>query len=240
MDMMLEYGSYPIPPYIDPSATAQEGYQTEFAKNPGSLAAPTASLHFTRSLLAECESVAGAKIQYATLHVGIGTFKIINQDDIRNHFMHAEILLVSEKIFESIARTKMAGKPVVAIGTTMVRYLESLLYIWPMLRAQSDIPDDAKSWWDDRSDESVRDNGPMYVRDELFRIRSNFQDGIATAETSIFIYPGYRFGIVDEIVTNFHLPNSTLMPMIAAFAGLERLREAYGIAKAEGYRFYSF
>ncbi len=108
LDMMLEYGIYPIPPYIQPSQTAQVQYQTEFAKLPGSLAAPTASLHFTKSLLHRCETVANAKIQYATLHVGIGTFKIINQIDIRNHTMHAETMLITEEIFENIARTKQS------------------------------------------------------------------------------------------------------------------------------------
>jgi S-adenosylmethionine:tRNA ribosyltransferase-isomerase len=240
MDMLMDYGIYPIPPYIEPSREAQDQYQTEFARHPGSLAAPTASLHFTRSLLEACETAAHAKLCYATLHVGIGTFKIVNQEDIRNHTMHAETMLVTRNILEAVAQAKLAGNPVLAVGTTMVRYLESLLYIWPLVETQANLSEEAKSWWQRQSDVSIDANHPEFVRDELFRLRSNFHDGVATAETSIFIYPGYEFGVVDEIVTNFHLPNSTLIPMISAFAGLRNLKVAYENAKSEGYRFYSF
>lgn len=240
LDMLLEYGAYPIPPYIEPSQEAQAQYQTVFAKNPGSLAAPTASLHFSESLLERCSAESGASLMYGTLHVGIGTFKIINQDDIRNHTMHAEAMLISGSVLESIAQAKLMGRPVLAVGTTMVRYLESLLYIWPSLEKDCDISPASRSWWQNQSREYTLKNGEIYARSELFSVRSPFRDGIATAETTIFIYPGYQFGIVDEIVTNFHLPNSTLMPMIAAFAGIERLKNAYEIAKLEDYRFYSF
>lgn len=240
MDMLIQYGVYPIPPYIEPSQEAQAQYQTEFAQNPGSLAAPTASLHFTKTLLSACQSFAKSEICYATLHVGIGTFKIINQNDIRDHFMHAETMLVPVDIFARIAQRKIAGKKIVAIGTTMVRYLESLLYLWPLLRDQPEFSQEVRSWWDAKSNTAFCDNSPTFARDEWFRVRSNFCEGVATAETSLFIYPGYRFGMVDEISTNFHLPNSTLMPMIAAFIGLDKLKELYELAKVEGYRFYSF
>jgi len=240
LDMLLEHGAYPIPPYIEPSQEAQDQYQTEFAKNPGSLAAPTASLHFTKSLLERCASEAEASLAYGTLHVGIGTFKIINQDDIRDHTMHAEAMLVSNGILESIAQAKLAGRPVLAVGTTMVRYLESLLYVWPALEKECDMSEKSLAWWRNQSREYTLKNGKSYARPELFRMRSGFRDGLATVETTIFIYPGYQFGIVDEIVTNFHLPNSTLMPMIAAFAGIDRLKNAYETAKLENYRFYSF
>ena len=169
--MLLEYGTYPTPPYIASSEEAQAQYQTVFAKEPGSLAAPTASLHFTHSLLGKCELTALAKIQYATLHVGIGTFKIINQDDIREHTMHAEILFVTSKIFEAIALAKIAGNPILAVGTTMVRYWESLLYLWPQVASVCELSDATKQWWEDRSKEFILKNKTHFSGKEVVRVR---------------------------------------------------------------------
>lgn len=171
MDMLLEYGSFPIPPYINSSQVAQDSYQTEFAKQPGSLAAPTASLHFTKQLLESCVIQANAKIQYATLHVGIGTFKIINQEDIRDHTMHGELLIVTQEIFKNIAQAKLEKRPVIAIGTTMVRYLESLLYIWPLVAEQIDLENEIRAWWQYQSDVMMAANADSYAPPSKFRLR---------------------------------------------------------------------
>lgn len=171
MDMLLEYGSFPIPPYITPSQVAQDSYQTEFAKQPGSLAAPTASLHFTKQLLESCHIQANTTIQYATLHVGIGTFKIINQDDIREHTMHGELLIVTQEIFKKIALAKLENRPVIAIGTTMVRYLESLLYIWPLIAEQIDLDHNIHAWWQHQSDTMIAKNAEKYAPPSKFRLR---------------------------------------------------------------------
>lgn len=124
----------------------------------------------------------------------------------------------------------------------MVRYLESLPYVWRVLDPETiaQVPLDAREWWDDCSLAHISANQNHFSNRNIASLRSSLTEGVATAETTIFIYPGYRFGIVDEIVTNFHLPNSTLMPMISAFVGLDVLKELYELAKREGYRFYSF
>ncbi|MDD2745520.1 MAG: S-adenosylmethionine:tRNA ribosyltransferase-isomerase, partial [Candidatus Gracilibacteria bacterium] len=150
------------------------------------------------------------------------------------------LLIVTQEIFKKIALAKLENRPVIAIGTTMVRYLESLLYIWPLIAEQIDLDHNIHAWWQHQSDTMIAKNAEKYAPPSKFRLRKGLVDGIATAETSLFIYPGYRFGIVDQIITNFHLPNSTLMPMIAAFIGIDTLKQAYEIAKNEGYRFYSF
>lgn len=209
--LLSRIGEVPLPPYIE-SARLRDGqpraiesdrgrYQTVFARDEGSVAAPTAGLHFTEELLTRLRAF-GHEIAYVTLHVGPGTFLPLRSDRIDEHVMHSERYQISAATAEAINAAKAAGRRVLAVGTTVVRTLEAA--------AQGR-----------RSDEPL--------------IRP-----CAAGETQIFIYPPYRFAVVDALLTNFHLPRSTLLMLVAAFAGRECILSAYARAVAERYRFYSF
>jgi S-adenosylmethionine:tRNA ribosyltransferase-isomerase len=181
-------GRMPLPPYIQPTEDAQKAYQTIFARNPGSAAAPTAGFHFTERVLAEAEQ-AGAEISRVTLHVGTGTFAPIRAEKLEEHHMHAEYYNIPENTIQTIQKAAR----VIAAGTTVARTLET----WAA-------------------------------------------SGEREGESRLFIYPGYEWRVVDVLLTNFHLPRSTLLAMIMSFAGKELVREAYRVAVEERYRFYSF
>jgi len=193
-------GHVPLPPYIrrsdEPSDV--ERYQTVFAEKSGSVAAPTAGLHLTDAMLGRLRE-RDVEIARVTLHVGLGTFKPVSVDDLDQHEMHSEALSVSESVVESVARARERGAPVVAVGTTVVRALES--------SADPDRP------------------GQLRAR---------------SGDTRLLIQPGYRFSVVDALLTNFHMPKSTLLALVAAFAGLEPMLSAYRAAIAERYRFLSY
>jgi S-adenosylmethionine:tRNA ribosyltransferase-isomerase len=194
-----EAGNVPLPPYIHEKLTDPERYQTVYARDPGSAAAPTAGLHFTPRLLEELQ-VKGVKIAYLTLHVGLDTFAPVTEENPEQHKIHTEWCELSQETADLINATKNSGGRVVAVGTTSVRTLES-------------VGSTAQS-----KNQISAFNGP----------------------TSIFILPGYKFKIVDAMITNFHLPRSTLIMLVSAFAGRERILETYQFAIQEGYRFYSF
>jgi S-adenosylmethionine:tRNA ribosyltransferase-isomerase len=194
-------GHVPLPPYIKRAdeAADRERYQTVFAHEPGAIAAPTAGLHFTAEILADL-AANGIELREVTLHVGIGTFKPVTAALVHEHRMESERYEVGADTAAAVARTRAAGGRVVAIGTTVVRTLESAA-----ARAASGDPLPAGS-----------------------------------GRTELFITPGYRFRVVDVLLTNFHLPRSTLLMLVSAFAGRERVLAAYGEAMAAGYRFYSY
>ena len=189
-------GSMPLPPYITEKLQDKERYQTVYARENGSSAAPTAGLHFTKELMAKIEEK-GIKIVPVMLHVGLGTFRPVKADKITDHIMHAEYISVSQENANIINERKKAGGRIIAVGTTSCRVLES-------------------------------------VANEKGEIRA------VSAETGIFIYPGYKFKAVDALITNFHLPESTLLMLVSALAGKERIMEAYETAVREKYRFFSF
>ena len=195
-EILDRLGETPLPPYIHEKLEDKERYQTVYCREEGSAAAPTAGLHFTKEQLAAIQAK-GVHIGFVTLHVGLGTFRPVNVENIEDHKMHSEYYRLPEETADLIRRTKGAGGRIVAVGTTSIRTLESAA------QAQGEIA--AKSGW-----------------------------------TDIFIYPGYRFKIVDALVTNFHLPKSTLLMLISAFAGREFVLSAYEEAVREGYRFFSF
>ncbi len=197
-DALEAAGTMPIPPYLhrDAEALDNERYQTVYAHTPGAVAAPTAGLHFTNELLASLEEH-GIKIARITLHVGLGTFRPVETEDITQHTMHSERYVVSNEAAEIINSTKTAGGRVIAVGTTAARTLETAAITHNIVQASS-------------------------------------------GTTSIFIYPPYRFKILDGLITNFHQPRSTLLMMISAFAGYENIRKAYDHAIAERYRFLSY
>ncbi len=192
-------GHIPLPPYIhrEDDAEDRERYQTVFAREPGAIAAPTAGLHFSETLFSEL-AAAGVGTATVTLHVGIGTFKPVTAELIHEHRMESERWVVPETTAEAIARTRERGGRVVAIGTTVVRTLESAAIA-----------------------------GGGFVR-------------AGSGKTELFITPGFEFRAVDALLTNFHLPKSTLLMLVSAFAGRERALAAYAEAIAAGYRFYSY
>lgn len=196
LEVLERLGHMPLPPYIKAELADPERYQTVYSRETGSAAAPTAGLHFTKELLAKIEA-RGVKIAYVTLHVGLGTFRPVKEEEIEDHPMHAEFCIIPEETAQLVNETKRSGGRVVAVGTTSCRTLESF--------AAEDGTLSAASGW-----------------------------------TDIFIYPGYRFRCIDALVTNFHLPESTLIMLVSALAGREKVLHAYHVAVEEKYRFFSF
>ena len=196
-DWLQEAGQLPLPPYIErrPDKADAERYQTVFAREAGAVAAPTAGLHFDAPLL-EALRARGIETGHITLHVGAGTFQPVRVDDVQSHRMHSEWINVGEGLVEQVRRTRAAGGRVIAVGTTVVRALESAL-----------------------------------VDGELQPF---------SGDTSIFIYPGYRLRSIDALMTNFHLPESTLLMLVSAFAGKARIFAAYEHAVRHRYRFFSY
>ena len=195
-EILDQLGEMPLPPYITHKLKDKNRYQTVYAKNDGSAAAPTAGLHFTKELLEQVKAE-GVKIAHVTLHVGLGTFRPVKVDDVEQHHMHSEFYMVEEDQAKLINDTKKAGGRVISVGTTSCRTLESATGEDGILRAGS-------GW------------------------------------TEIFIYPGYRFKMIDGLITNFHLPESTLMMLVSALAGKENMMAAYEEAVRQKYRFFSF
>ncbi len=206
-------GNVPLPPYIHEKLNDPERYQTVFAKESGSAAAPTAGLHFTPQLLDQLKEK-GVKIVYVTLHVGLDTFAPVTEDSPEEHKIHTEWCELSQETADHINQTKEIGGRVVAVGTTSVRTLESA---------------GRKSIFD------IRESNPENRTSNIDCRISAF-----TGPTDIFILPGYQFKVVDVMITNFHLPKSTLIMLVSAFAGRERILSTYETAIKEGYRFYSF
>ena len=196
LEVLEHLGKMPLPPYIKEELQDQERYQTVYSKVLGSAAAPTAGLHFTPELLEQIKAK-GVNIGYVTLHVGLGTFRPVKEDEITDHEMHSEYCVISQETADLINRTKANGGRCICVGTTSCRTLES----W----AAEDGHMEAKSGW-----------------------------------TDIYIYPGYKFKVMDGLVTNFHLPESTLIMLVSAFAGREHVLAAYEEAVREKYRFFSF
>ena len=195
-EVLDKLGEMPLPPYIHEKLEDKNRYQTVYAREEGSAAAPTAGLHFTKELLAEIKEM-GVNLAFVTLHVGLGTFRPVNVDNIEDHVMHKEFYHIEKEAADIINQTKANGGRVIAVGTTSIRTLES----------------------------AAKEDGTISPIAE---------------ETGIFIYPGYKFKIVDSIITNFHLPKSTLIMLISAFAGREYVLSAYEQAVKEKYRFFSF
>ena len=195
-EILDQLGEMPLPPYITHKLKDKNRYQTVYAKNDGSAAAPTAGLHFTKELMKQVEEK-GVKIAHVTLHVGLGTFRPVKVDDVESHHMHSEFYMVEEDQAKLINDTKKNGGRVISVGTTSCRTLES----------------------------ATDENGILHA---------------GSGWTEIFIYPGYRFKMIDGLITNFHLPESTLLMLVSALAGKEYIMAAYEEAVKERYRFFSF
>ncbi len=205
-------GNVPLPPYIHEKLSDPERYQTVFAREPGSAAAPTAGLHFTQRLLEKLKSK-GIKIAYVTLHVGLDTFAPVTEADPEEHKIHTEWCELPQETADMINETREAHGRIIAVGTTSVRTVKSA--------ARSSI-----------LDHSINEHNR--ISNTEYRI-SSFM-----GPTDLFILPGYQFQVVDVMITNFHLPKSTLLMLVSAFAGREKILETYRTAIEKGYRFYSF
>lgn len=195
-EILDKLGQMPLPPYITHKLQDKNRYQTVYAKNEGSAAAPTAGLHFTKELLEKIKEK-GVNVVSITLHVGLGTFRPVKVDKIEEHHMHTETFNISKEAADTINRTRAAGGRVIAVGTTSCRTLES----------------------------AAADDGTIPAR---------------SGDTDIFIYPGYKFKAIDCLITNFHLPESTLIMLVSALAGRDNIMNAYETAVKERYRFFSF
>ncbi len=194
---LMEIGTMPLPPYIKEKLKNQNRYQTVYAKVDGSSAAPTAGLHFTKELLERIKEK-GVEVLEVLLHVGLGTFRPVKEDNIQNHEMHSEYFEISQEVADKVNKAKREGRRIIAVGTTSIRVLES----------------------------GTDENGLLQPQKR---------------ETKIFIYPPYKFKMVDALITNFHLPESTLIMLIAAFIGdIDKTLDLYNLAVAEKYRFFSF
>ncbi len=195
-EILDQIGLMPLPPYIHEELKEKDRYQTIYAKYDGSAAAPTAGLHFTEELLKRIEAK-GVNIARVTLHVGIGTFRPVKEENIEDHEMHSEHFYIKQEDVDKINKAKDEGKRVISVGTTSCRVLESI----------------------------ADENGHVAVCED---------------DTSIYIYPGYKFKCIDALITNFHLPKSTLLMLVSALAGREYILDAYKEAVKEKYRFFSF
>lgn len=195
-EILDELGEMPLPPYIHEKLKNKDRYQTVYAKNVGSAAAPTAGLHFTEDLLNKIKNK-GVNIAYVTLHVGLGTFRPVNVDDVTKHKMHSEYYVMSKEVADLLNKTKESGHKIIAVGTTSTRTLETIASLYGKFK-------ECSGW------------------------------------TDIFIYPGYEFKGIDYLITNFHLPKSTLVMLVSALAGKDNIMKAYTEAVKEKYRFFSF
>ena len=196
LEILEELGTMPLPPYIHEKLKEQERYQTVYSKVSGSSAAPTAGLHFTNELLKEIEEK-GVEVLYVTLHVGLGTFRPVKVDDVKNHKMHSEYYEMSSEVADKLNKAKKEKRKIISVGTTTTRVLETIIHKYDCFKE-------------------------------------------CKGETDIFIYPGFKFKAVDSLITNFHLPKSTLVMLVSALAGKENILSSYKIATENKYRFFSF
>ncbi len=196
LEILDELGEMPLPPYIHEKLKDKDRYNTVYAKNLGSAAAPTAGLHFTKELMKQIEEK-GIKIEYVTLHVGLGTFRPVNVENITDHKMHSEFYMMSKETAIELNKAKKENGRIISVGTTSTRTLESIMNLYGEFK-------ECSGW------------------------------------TDIFIYPGYEFKAIDALITNFHLPKSTLVMLVSALAGRDNIMNAYKEAVRKEYRFFSF
>lgn len=229
-EFLEKHWALPLPPYIKYDEEKEKDYQTSFAEKDWSVAAPTASLHFTHELLNKIKN----EKKYITLHVWIGTFKPIDTKDIRNYEIHSETVEITLQTLIDIAELKIWWKKIVAVWTTACRTLESLPSLWKKIQntIQHQLNDDVCAYWNNRI-KDLDDND--WIHDAKYS-----EDWSIRFSTSIYITPWYAFKIVDDLITNFHLPESSLLVLVSAFTGYHSMMNIYQKAIEKKYRFYSF
>lgn len=229
IDTCMEYfGELPLPPYIEYSKEKEKDYQNVFAQKSGSVAAPTASLHFTQELLDKLPQ----EKHFITLHIGLGTFKTIDTEDIRNYNIHSETAEVSKEIFSQIFAQKTHKKTIIAVGTTACRTLESLPSLWKNLDENTKklFSQEVQDFWNTLSQNAEKNWITSY----------SFDGENMYFATQAYITPGYTFLVIDELITNFHLPESSLLVLVSALIWQQKLLENYHYAIEKKYRFFSF
>ena len=227
-EVLDRLGEMPLPPYITHKLKDQNRYQTVYAVHEGSAAAPTAGLHFTKELLEQIREK-GIRIAKVTLHVGLGTFRPVKAETVEEHHMHSETYIVSREAAETVNETLRSGHKVISVGTTSTRTMESAAVPNPeyeRLKKEGSVP--------------VMLRGLSMIRRAEGGYEPEYLLQEGSADTSIFIYPGYHWKLVESLITNFHLPQSTLIMLVSSFAGKEHVMAAYREAVGMRYRFFSF
>lgn len=252
LELLEQFGATPLPPYIthQPDDADDHRYQTIYAREPGAVAAPTAGLHFDQALFEQLDA-AGIKRAFVTLHVGAGTFQPVRFNTLAEHVMHAERYIVPPETLEAIARTRALGGRVIAVGTTSVRSLESAAKDNPQLAkrylARNILTQNSSSAQSSAfaQNASLPPHSPKRAtatpgESTAHNASASQAPTAQTGDTRLFITPGFQYQVVDAMVTNFHLPQSTLLMLVAAFIGLDQMRHAYQHAIDQRYRFFSY
>ena len=238
-EVLDKLGEMPLPPYITHKLQDKNRYQTVYAEHDGSAAAPTAGLHFTKELLSEIEAM-GVKIARVTLHVGLGTFRPVKVDVIEEHHMHSEYYIVGQETADIVNSTLESGHRVFAVGTTSTRTLESAAVENPEYKDALDQIERAEKDFSSCIYKKEEKRGLSFITDGSGRYIPKYRLEPNGSWTSIFIYPGYEWKLTECLITNFHLPESTLVMLVSALAGKEHIMSAYEEAVKERYRFFSF
>jgi len=234
-NLLEKYWLMPLPPYIEYSKDKEKPYQPLFAQKPWSVAAPTASLHFTENLLNKIKEK-WCKLEYTTLHIWLWTFKKVDTEDITKYNIHSETVEINLDTFEKIATYKSENRPIIAVWTTVTRTLESLPYLWLEIKNNQEIisklSQNTINFWNNRTKDIKKD------KSIIFSIIFNHL--LLSFHTRLYIYPWFKFKIIDQLITNFHLPKSSLLMLVAAFMWYEEMMKTYKHAIEKKYRFFSF
>jgi S-adenosylmethionine:tRNA ribosyltransferase-isomerase len=238
LQVLEQYGQMPLPPYIEYDPNDAEHYQPVVAndKKPWSVAAPTAALHFSEQLITDLQN-AEINRDFVTLHVGIGTFKTVDVEDITQYAIHDEVCEVRCDLFTTIARQKSAQKPLLAVGTTTTRTLESLPYVWVL------IEDGQKNALFDQETRCYREsvtNNIDWEKASEYVSEITFSNNACFFSCTLYIYPWFQFRVIDQLITNFHLPKSSLLMLVAGYVWFEQMQTIYKHAITQEYRFFSF
>ena len=234
-EVLDRLGEMPLPPYIRHKLEDKNRYQTVYAEHEGSAAAPTAGLHFTKALLQQIQDK-GIRILHATLHVGLGTFRPVKVDKIEDHHMHSEFYIVPEETAELVNRTIAEGHRVISVGTTSTRTLESAAVLNP---AYEKLQEEEEKGNKISARKEIIEGKERYVGEDG-KIIPKYLLAPKSGWTEIFIYPGYEWKLIDALITNFHLPQSTLVMLVSALSSREKVLAAYREAVEQRYRFFSF
>ncbi len=233
-ELLATYGHIPLPPYITPTEFWEEHYQTMFAKTDWSVAAPTASLHFTPTVM-EALKKKGVESHFVTLHVGIWTFRAVIAEDIRDHSIHEEMVILNHQLFTTVAQLKLQNKRIIAVWTTVTRVLETMPYLWLLVSDTINITAEYRLFWDKITGDITQEQANHYIPSCEIG-----DDGMIVLRTKIFMYPWHTWRLVNSLVTNFHVPWSSLLMLVAAAMWYENMCLAYDHALTHDYRFLSF
>lgn len=240
LNVLEQYGQMPLPPYISYEKEKAKPYQPIFAEKLWSVASPTASLHFSKTLITQLTSQ-WIETAYTTLHIWLWTFKQVDVENIEEYAIHGEICEVEVSLFERIAEHKTAWKKVLAVWTTVTRTLESLPYVWKILQHKNNghaksVSLQAQQFWNTLTCTISLEKAQEYISELIYTTDTTH----IQFQTTLFLYPGKKLHLIDQLITNFHWPKSTLLMLVAAYIGFDTMKNIYETAIEEEYRFYSF